>query len=95
MDTAYAGGSARQDFLLPQEKIVVEAKRTRDSLTTRELGNELLVDIGRYGVDPRCETLVCFIWDPEHHVDNPRGFERDLTGARDNIDVIAQVAPVI
>jgi REase_DpnII-MboI len=91
----YAGGSARQDFLLSWEKIVVEAKRTRDSLSTRELGNELLVDIARYGADPRCETLVCFIWDPEHRVDNPRGFERDLTGVRDNIDVIVYIAPFI
>jgi DpnII restriction endonuclease len=91
----YAGGSARQDFLLPFERIVVEAKRTRDSQTTRQLGDELLIDIGRYGADSRCDTLVCFIYDPEHRVDNPRGLEADVTGTRENLDVIVLVAPLI
>jgi hypothetical protein len=91
----YAGGSARQDFLLPLERIVVEAKRSRDSLTTRELGSELLVDIGRYGADPRCETLACFIYDPEHRVDNPRGFETDLTQTREDLEVIVLIRPLI
>jgi hypothetical protein len=91
----HAGGSARQDFLLPFERIVVEAKRTRNSLTTRQLGDELLIDIARYGADSRCDTLVCFIYDPEHRVDNPRGFEADLNGTRENLEVIVFVAPFI
>ena len=90
----YAGGSAREDFLLPQEKIVVEAKRTRDSQKTRELGDELIVDIERYGADDRCETLVCFIYDPEHRVDNPRGFASDLARGRPGLEVFVVIAPL-
>jgi hypothetical protein len=77
------------------EKIVVEAKRSRDSLTTPQLGDELLVDIGRYGADPRCDTLVCFVYDPEHRIDNPRGFEADLTQTREGLEVFVVVVPLI
>ena len=91
----YAGGSARQDFLLPWERIVLEARRTRDSLTTRRLGDELLIDIGRYAADPRVDTLVCFVYDPEHRVDNPRGFEADLSRTHENLDVLVFIAPFI
>ena len=73
----------------------MEAKWTRDSLTPRQLGDELLVDIGRYGADPRCETLICFVYDPEHRVDNPRGFETDLTSSGESLKVIVLIAPFI
>lgn len=42
---SYAGASARMDFLLRSEKIVIEAKMTRLGLKDREVGEELLIDI--------------------------------------------------
>jgi hypothetical protein len=90
---SYAGGSARMDFLLHEEQIVVEAKRSRNSMTTRTVGDELLADIGRYGAHPRCRTLICFVYDPEHRLENPRALENDLSGARDGLDVRVLVKP--
>lgn len=73
-----AGGRPRLDFLLKEEQIVIEVKKTRPTLTDKELGDELLVDIGRYKSHEDCKTLVCFIYDPGGHVRNADGLTRDL-----------------
>jgi hypothetical protein len=75
---SYAGKSSRLDFLLKREQIVVEVKKTRESLGARELGTQLIEDIGRYQSHPDCRALVCFVYDPEGLVANPRGLEADL-----------------
>jgi hypothetical protein len=84
---SFAGSSARMDFILKEHGIVVEAKKTRDSLTEREIGNELIQDIGRYSSHPDCHTLICFVYDPDRHIDNPVGLERDLSGKQGRLDV--------
>lgn len=75
---SYAGKSSRMDFLLKQEQIVVETKKTRPTLTAKELGMELIEDIVRYEKHPDCSALVCFVYDPDGFVANPRGVESDL-----------------
>lgn len=90
---SYGGGSARMDFLLKTEQTVVETKKTRKTLTDRGLGSELLVDIGRYAAHPDCKRLVCFVFDPERWIRNPRGLEADLSGKRDNLTVQVIIAP--
>ena len=90
---SYAGGSARMDFLLKQEQIVVETKMSRNNLRHREVGDELLIDIQRYATHPDCRTLACFIYDPGHFIDNPRGLERDLSGDRERIKVAVWISP--
>ena len=67
---SYAGGSARVDFRLKNKSIVVEVKKTRPKLGARELGDELLIDIGRYQAHPNCKQLICFVYDPEGRVAN-------------------------
>lgn len=90
---AYAGGRSRVDFLLKREQIVVEAKRTRDGLGATEVGAQLLVDIGRYRAHPDCKTLVCFVYDPEGRIKNPRGIEDDLTGGDHGLPVRVFIRP--
>jgi hypothetical protein len=75
---SYAGSSNRMDFLLKNEGLVVEVKKTRDKLRDRDIGNELLIDIARYKSHPDCKTLVCFVYDPEGFISNPTGLENDL-----------------
>lgn len=38
---SYAGGASRQDFLLKTEKIVIETKKTRESMSDKVLGDQL------------------------------------------------------
>ena len=59
------GGASRMDFLLKNEKLVVEAKMTRAALTEKQIGEQLIVDAAGYSTHPDCTILVCFIYDPE------------------------------
>ncbi|RQO65368.1 hypothetical protein DBR43_30525 [Pedobacter sp. KBW06] len=75
---SYAGSSTRVDFLLKREKIVIEVKKTRASMKDKDIGNQLILDIAHYGSHPDCKKLICFVYDPENLVGNPRGLEDDL-----------------
>ena len=75
---SYAGQSARMDFLLKDEKIVVEVKMTRKGLSDKGIGNQLIVDIERYKNHPDCDTLICFIYDPISNIKNKKGLITDL-----------------
>lgn len=75
---SYAGRNTRLDFLLKKERIVVEVKKTRETLKDKEIGDELLQDIARYKNHPDSDTLFCFVYDPQGLVQNPRGLEEDL-----------------
>lgn len=73
-----AGANTRLDFVLKVEKIIIETKMTNEHLKTKTLGEELLVDIGRYKAYPNCSHLVVFIYDKGDHILNKRGFIADL-----------------
>ena len=75
---SYAGGSSRVDFILPNEKLVVEVKKTRKSMNDKILGEELIIDIEKYKKHPMCEKLLCFVYDPEGILGNPQGIMNDL-----------------
>lgn len=76
---SYAGRASRMDFLLKDYLIVIEVKKTRIGLGTKEIGSQLIEDIARYKEHPDCNTLVCFVYDPEGRITNPRGLENDLS----------------
>ena len=91
---SYAGKSARMDFLLKKEKIVIETKMTRKGLADKEIGDQLIVDIERYKEHPDCNTLICFIYDPDGRITNSRGLSEDLESqSRDDLKVIIVVEP--
>ena len=90
---SYAGKSARMDFFLPTEETVLEIKKTRDGLETREIGDQLIVDIARYRKYPSCKRLICFVYDPDLRIKNPRGVERDLAENHEGFEVKVIIAP--
>ena len=90
---SYAGGAARMDFLLKDEKIVIEVKKAREGLGDKQIGDQLLQDIERYRNHPDCRHLVCFVYDPEGKIGNPRGLEADLSREEDNFKVSVYVRP--
>ncbi|EGM6343704.1 malate dehydrogenase, partial [Escherichia coli] len=75
---SFAGAASRQDFLLKTEKIVIEVKKTRKSLGAAKIGEELLIDMARYRAHQDCDMLVCFVYDPDGWVKNPKGVVDDL-----------------
>ena len=90
---SYAGKASRMDFLLKQERIVVEIKKTRQGLDAKELGSQLIEDIARYQAHPDCDTLVCFVYDPEGRISNPRGIENDLRRKESEMIVEVWIRP--
>ncbi|GCE17278.1 hypothetical protein [Dictyobacter kobayashii] len=76
---SYAGGHSRIDFLIKDENIIVELKKTRKNLKDKEIGNELLIDLSRYSSHPNCKTFMAFVYDPDRYIKNPVGLERDLS----------------
>ena len=89
---SYAGKSTRMDFLLPAHELVIETKCVRDRQHAKNVGDELLLDIGHYAAHPTCKKLWCVIYDPEHLLTNPEGL-RDLDGEhkRDNRGIMVRV----
>ncbi len=91
---SYAGGSKRMDFLLKDENIVIEVKKTRIGLADKAVGEQLIVDIECYKNHPNCERLICFVYDPEGRIGNPVGIENDLVQqSRDNLEVKVYIFP--
>jgi len=87
---SYAGGSSKMDFLLKDEKVVIETKKTRKGLSDKEVGEQLIIDIAKYQAHPDCKTLVCFVYDPEGKIGNPRGLEKDLE-SKSSADITIKV----
>lgn len=91
---SYGGANSRLDFLLKKEKTVIELKMASSALHDKRLGEELIVDIERYKTHPDCEQMICFIYDPENHIQNPFGLEEDLSKLQPkNMEVQVYVFP--
>lgn len=90
---SYAGGSSRVDFLLKNEQVVIEVKKTRPKLKSRDVGDQLLIDVARYRSHPHCKRLLCFVYDPDGWIANPRGLENDLNSKTEDFEVKVIVVP--
>jgi hypothetical protein len=88
-----AAQCARIDFLLKNENIVIEVKKTRKGLAAKEVSNEIIEDIHRYQSHPDCKILICFVYDPEERVVNPRGIEKDLSSNKEDFHVYVLIRP--
>lgn len=90
---SYAGGNSRTDFYLPQYNTYIETKMTRNGLQDREVGEQLAIDIARYG--DKCQTLICFIYDKGSLLSNPYGLISDLEAlGADRVHVKVYIAPI-
>jgi hypothetical protein len=88
---SYAGATSRVDFLLRGLGVAIELKVATPTLGARQIGEQLLIDIGRYQVLPGVRHLVCLVFDADHFVDNPRGLEGDLSKPTDGLGVTVRV----
>ncbi|WP_407682350.1 PD-(D/E)XK nuclease domain-containing protein [Pseudocalidococcus azoricus] len=90
---SYAGGSSRVDFLLKNEKIIIEVKKTRPNLKDKEVGEQLIIDIEGYQTYQDFKKLICFVYDPDHLIKNPSALENDLRKDKDDFMVKVIIAP--
>lgn len=44
----------------------------------KDLGEQLIIDIANYKSHPDCNSLICFVYDPDGRIVNPDGIVKDL-----------------
>jgi hypothetical protein len=65
----------RTDFLVHSGAVALTAKRVRPSTEERRLAAQLEEDAAYHARRPECRTLVCFLYDPEGLLTDPRRLE--------------------
>lgn len=90
---SYASNASRVDFLLPSERILIEAKMTRANLGQREVADQLIIDRARYETVPNVDHLVCLVYDPARRCTNPAAIETDLARTDGRLRVNVVVCP--
>ena len=86
-------GNAPGDFWLKPEKTIIEIKKTRAGLEDKQLVEELTLDIIKYQAYLDCQTLVCFVYDPEGIIKNREYLERDLAQVAKSIEFKVFIRP--
>ena len=81
------------DFVLKREKIVLETKFMGAKLIQGEVTRQLTIDEKYYRQYPDCQTLICFVYDPEYRCDNPTALENDVKLDEGDFRVIVLVSP--
>lgn len=75
------------------KQIIIELKKTRQNLKDKEVGDQLLIDIGRYKARKDCKLLYCFVYDPEGYIRNPTALEEELSSNDGELAVKVVVLP--
>jgi uncharacterized small protein (DUF1192 family) len=83
----------RTAFFVNDGKIGLEAKLTRKGLEEKQIAEQLIVDVARFKAHTSCETLVCFVYDPDGRLGNPPSLEAELNRQYDGLDVRVLVFP--
>lgn len=90
-----AGASSSIDFLLRKEGIGIEVKMPRKGLRDKALGGQLAEDKERYKKEKDCKTLIFFIYDPNHYINNPSEIVQDISGEVYGMNVMVIYSPTL
>jgi hypothetical protein len=90
---SYSSGAPRTTLLLNDSRLAVIVKKTRPGLNAKDLSDQLQIDAERYRSHGRCTTLLCFMYDPEGRIGNPRSLEASLTSVSKSFVIDVLVAP--
>ena len=90
---SYGGNQSRSDFLLKPERVVIETKMTRKGLGQRQVIEQLTIDKAQYSNHPDCRSLICFVYDPDHRLQNTAAIENDLSDEIGGLRTLVVVSP--
>ena len=90
---SYAEGAPRKTFLLNDNQLAVLVKKTRNGLTAKDLTEQLRIDTERYFTKSRCTSLLCFIYDPDGRIGNPKALETTLSTVNGSLTIGVLIAP--
>lgn len=81
---SYGGKNSRVDFFIPKLNLAMETKMTNSNLKDKELGEQLLIDIGRYKGNKDIKELIFFIYDKNEFLTNVAGIKNDIENISTN-----------
>ncbi len=90
---SYAGKIPSSALFLSEKGIAIVAKKTRASVTPKDLADQITADAAFYANHHSVGTLFCFVYDPEGRIGSPKQFEMDLTQTGNEYAVEVLVAP--
>lgn len=90
---SHGGSSSRIDFLIKDGKLAIETKYCREGMRSKDIKSQLSEDVEHYRSHPDCNTLICLVYDPDGNIENPTGFENDLSGDRGALELKTIVIP--
>jgi len=88
---SYTRKTPRTHFLLPNEQLAVVVKKTRKGVGPKKMAAQLTADIAHFERHPDCANLICFVYDPDGHVKDPRELERGFSSAQAEFGVRVMV----
>lgn len=77
--------------MLDENKIGIEVKLASESMNKKRILKDLAKDKEQYRNSSKIQTLLCFIFDPDHIIKNSAELESDLSGSRDNLKTLVTV----
>lgn len=87
--------SARADFVINDLNTYIEAKYISEKGREKDIQDECMLDIQKYGVQENCYKIIFFVYDPNKCIDNQFSFKASLERSQSiegkEIDVIALI----
>lgn len=70
--------SARADFIISDLGTYIETKYISEKGKEKDIQDECLLDIQKYGIQENCQKIVFFVYDPNKCIDNQFAFKASL-----------------
>jgi len=91
---SHAGSASKMDFVLDEEKTIIEIKYSFEGHIDKEIGNELLIDIAKYENVKKYSKFFCFIYDPNNNLRNASILKKDLEEhKKEDFEIIIIIEP--
>lgn len=87
------GINPRIDFFLRDERVFIEAKIATANHRRKKIAEEIILDKEFYSKKTDLKGIFCLVYDPSGIIDNPNGFEKDLSEPNSQPIVRVMVVP--
>lgn len=84
MDTEFRRRFFANGFLAKTGKLDIGVKMTRHSMSDKHFVDQPIIDRTRYESHPDCESLVCFVFDPDGRIPNVNAINSDMNKGQAN-----------
>lgn len=91
----YLGSNSRVDFLIRDQSIAIEVKKTRKELRDGKLADQIISDLHRYQAYSACKDIIFFVYDPDHFIQNPASLKKDIKSIKSEATLHFVIVPEV